>query len=522
MSSAQENTGLLEDALEQVLRNATAVHCWHRLRPFYLAATAQQQLEARAILLRRMESDPLSRFMRATFLADVSGDFTFRHQAAALLAMPLCDPDRIAAHLVVAWFEILARQPDRTGFADALRGAGFPALLRRSGACLAADGLAAAAPRAVSQVRKVAIVAPQLSGYSHAPTGLALAHGALLQEQGVAVELFSAQELHIASMPQLIACGNDTNFLPPDPAGWQANQPQALTIHLADQRLSLLRRWRGVADRLNRFDPDLVLFVGLYSPLVDVLYRSRPVVALSVQSVAPVVSADVWLAADPAQAAAAGASWQPEFAAAAPWHYPYRIPPGAALPPLSRAGLDLPDTALVLVSVGYRLREEVGGDWAAHMVDLLAARPDVVWLLVGCGDPLPASLQGLPPGRVRVLPHQANLDGVLACCDIYLNPPRMGGGFSVAQAMAAGLPVLSLGGSDGGDKVGRYAQCDSDSYFATLRHWLDDAGARAERGAVMRTLFRNTLDLRQAGASLMGACQAALASFQRRTTPASS
>lgn len=521
MSSEQENRLLLEDALEQVLRNPTAAHCWRRLRRTYLAANGAQQQAARAILLQRAGSEPLTGFMRATFLANVSGEMSFRALAAtALLAMPLVDPDRIAAHLAVTWFDVLAREPGRAEFVAALRNAGFPALLRRSGACLAAEGANAPAPRAIGRLGKVAIVTPQMSGYNHAPTSLALTHGCLLQTQGVTVELFSAQELSVASMSELLGCGSETRLAPPDPAGWWRNLPLPLSFQLADERLSLIRRWRALLDQLTQFDPDLVLFVGLYSPLIEMLYRSRPVLALSVQSVAPLVPADVRLAADPAQAA--GASWLPEFPAAEQWYYPYRIPPGEPQAALSRAGLGLPDTALVIVSVGYRLRDEVAGDWAARMVSLLAARPDVCWLLVGCGDPLPASLQALPPGRARVLPHQANVQGVLACCDIYVNPPRMGGGFSVAQAMAAGLPVLSFTGSDGGDKVGPYAVPDSDSYFSTLQLWLDDGAARAERGGVMRARFAGTLDLTQAGPSLMGACAAALAHFQRRTTPAPS
>lgn len=522
MNSEQENRLLLEDALEQILRNATAVHCWHRLGPFYAAATGPQQQEARAILLQRTGSDPMTSFLRATFLAGVGGDAAFRHEAAAaLLAMPRCDPDRIAAHLATAWFDMLARQPGRAGFVAAIHDAGFPALLRRSAACLTAEGVAGPAPRTIGHVGKVAIVAPQLSMYGHAPTALTLTHGALLQGQGVTVELFSTQELSIASMSQLLACGREISMPAPDPAGWQANLPHTLTVHLANEHYSLLRRWRSVADRLNQFDPDLILFVGLYSPLIEVLYRSRPVLALSVQSVAPLVPADVRLTADPAQSDLSGASWSPEFAAGEPWYYPYRVPAGGVQAPLSRAGLGLPDDALVLVSAGYRLRDEVGGDWAERMVELLASRPDVIWLLVGCGDPLPAPLHALPSGQVRALPHQDNLGGVLACCDICLNPPRMGGGVSVAQAMAAGLPVLSFDGSDGGDKVGAYAVRDSDNYFATLRVWLDDRGARIERGAAMRALYRATLDLTQAGPGLMEACAAALAHFQRRTTSAS-
>ncbi|MES2115876.1 MAG: glycosyltransferase [Pseudomonadota bacterium] len=523
MNSEMANAELLADALEQLLLDPTAVHSWQRLLQPFAAADEALRRQAYGILVQHVRTDGVAGLLRATFLANVAGDASFRAQAAtALLEMPQVEPDRIAANLAVTWFHVLARQPGQIEFAAAMRDAGFPAMLRRSGDYLADRMGAQFARRAIGRVGKVAVLTTQLSAATHAPTCLALTHSALLQAGGMTVELFAAQELSISHMSQLLGCGNCTKLPPPDPESWQRCLQSPLNIHMADERLSLMRRWGGLLDRLVQFDPDLILFVGLYSPLLEVLYRQRPVLALSVQSVATIGPVDVRLAADPQQTADGGASWAPHFPVAAPWHYPYRVPPEPAQPPLSRATLGLPEGALVIVSVGYRLREEIAGHWAARMVQVLLARPDVFWLLVASGDPVPAALHGLPQGQVRTLPHQSNLPGVLACCDIYVNPPRMGGGLSVAQAMAAGLPVLSFGGSDGGDKVGAAAVPDSEQYVATLQAWLADPAARTACGAAMRERFASTLDLRLAGPSLLAACDAALAHFQRRTTAASS
>ncbi len=523
MNSELENGLLLEDAVEQLLRDPAAAHRWHRLRHPYLAASEPLRHRVRHALLQHVTGEGAIGFLRATFLANVAGDESFRAPAAAaLLTMPQVDPDKIAANLVVTWAEVLARKAGQADFIAAMHDAGFPALLRRSGDYLASHTALRLPQRAIDRIGKVAVLTPQLSVATHAPTALALTHCTLLQAAGLEVELFTAQELSISNMPHLLGCGSESINAPPDAQGWQRMLPHSLTIHLADERLSLLRRWSSLLDQLVRFDPDLILFVGLYSPLLEVLYRMRPVLALSVQSVAPMAPVDVRLAADPRQTASCGASWQPHFPAAAQWHYPYRVRSEPQSSPMSRAGLGLPDAALVIVSVGYRLREEIAGAWAARMVQVLQARPDVVWLLVACDDPAPSALQALPAGRVRTLPHQENLPGVLACCDICVNPPRMGGGLSVAQAMAAGLPVLSFGSSDGGDKVGAAAMPDSDHYFATLQLWLADPAARTASGAAMRERFASTLDLAQAGPSLLAACDAAREHFLRRITAAPS
>jgi hypothetical protein len=103
------------------------------------------------------------------------------------------------------------------------------------------------------------------------------------------------------------------------------------------------------------------------------------------------------------------------------------------------------------------------------MLHLMSRYPDVVWLLVGGEGKLPDALQSSPPGRVRALATRDDLPGILRCADIYVNPPRMGGGFSVAEAMAEGLPVTSLSGSDGGDKVGELALPDIDATWSGWR-----------------------------------------------------
>ncbi|HJV02273.1 MAG TPA: glycosyltransferase family 4 protein [Burkholderiaceae bacterium] len=514
---------LLEDALEQVLCNPTAAHCWHRLRPLYEAAPQSMQSAVCTMLAQHVDEGGVPGFLRASFLAFVTGEERWYAAAsAALLALQPVDADRIAAHMGVSWYDALAGKKDRGAFVDAMRVMRMPALARRAGQRLAAHTSLRLPARAVTRVERVALVVPQLGVAGHAPTRMALAHGAMLQADGKTVELYCARELNIAQMPNLLGCGRTTASELPAPDAWSRALRRPMTIHLADERMSLLRRWSALLERMVAFDPDLILFVGLYSPWIELLYPQRPVLGLSVQSTAPIAPVDVWLAADAAQAGAARAPWGADMPPSTAWHYPYRVQLERAGAPLSRAALGLPASALVLVSVGYRLGEEIAGAWAARMVEMMMAAPDAVWLLPGCAS-VPAALQGLPPERVRAMGHLSNVQELLACCDICVNPPRMGGGLSVAQAMAAGLPVVAFAGSDGGDKIGAAAVTDSDAYFATLGRLMADPAARAAMGAAMRELFADTLDLARGGPALRAASEAALLLFQRRCAmPASS
>jgi glycosyltransferase involved in cell wall biosynthesis len=98
---------------------------------------------------------------------------------------------------------------------------------------------------------------------------------------------------------------------------------------------------------------------------------------------------------------------------------------------------------------------------------------------------------------------------VLSVCDIYVNPPRMGGGFSVAEAMAAKLPVLAFGGSDGGDKVGALALADSGAYMERLAALTENSALRSEMGHALHARFVERFDLEASGPSLIGACELA-------------
>jgi len=54
----------------------------------------------------------------------------------------------------------------------------------------------------------------------------------------------------------------------------------------------------------------------------------------------------------------------------------------------------------------------------------------------------------LRPEVFRHLAFSSDLPGLFGICDLYLNPPRLGGGSSAAFALASGVPVFSLAFGD--------------------------------------------------------------------------
>ena len=59
------------------------------------------------------------------------------------------------------------------------------------------------------------------------------------------------------------------------------------------------------------------------------------------------------------------------------------------------------------------------------------------------------------------------MDGLLGLCGLCLNPRRTGGGASAAQALAAGVPILSFPGGDVASVAGPdFLVTDEDAFIA--------------------------------------------------------
>jgi glycosyltransferase involved in cell wall biosynthesis len=518
MNNPNFTSVLLIDHLNRALQNPTASQRWHALLETYVAETNEElRSRVRARLAAGVPKQGIAGFMLTTFLFEVTGDVSRLIEAAALLQTitPL-DPDRLMAFCVYIWGIFIARGGGRLAFVDILRKMCVPQLVASMGVQVAERGMALFPPRPVETIRKVALVASYIGQDSHAPTPLALQHARLLRDLGYEVRLFSPQELRVPDMAEYFGNSARLTTFPPNYAKLKASMPDGVEAALSDDRFSLTRRWDDLLRSIAGFDPDLVMFVGLNSPLVSALYQARPVLGLCVHAMQPMTPVDVWLTADQAQGGIAAPMWAPHLPPALGHYHPFRVQLKPAGDDLQRAGLDLREDAIVLLSVGARLHAEIEGPWAGRMIALLQRHPNVQWLMVGGAAKRPDALAALSEAQLPVQAYREDIRSVMRTADIYVNPPRVGGGFSVAEAMAEGLPVTAMQNSDGGDKIGSAAADGLDAYFADLEALIADAGLRQRRGAAMRELFTQTLDLDNSSASLRAACEASLAQYRKR------
>jgi glycosyltransferase involved in cell wall biosynthesis len=335
----------------------------------------------------------------------------------------------------------------------------------------------------------------------------------VLEDAGIATQVFAAQELSLPGMAGHSAGGLVSNVLPMDPTTWRLRVPGQVAVTAADVRFSAMARWRSLQQGIDQYDPDAVLFVGFFSPLVWTLRQRYPVLGMSLHTLPPVAPVDLWLSANPQPQARMDWPGLPQPAAR---HFPFRFWP-VDLPAAARSEIGVRENAVLLVTCGARLDPDGLAGWIAEVVRFLDEEPRAEWLVVG-----PDASQGARLGqkhpRIRVLPQRTDLTRWVALGDLYLNPPRIGGGASVAMAMEAGVPVVSLAGGDGGDKIGSLAIQNTGDYRRRLAEWVGDSVSRAQAGAHLKAKFREELDLSSPAAAraLVQACEEAGQCFARR------
>lgn len=471
------------DLLSLVRSHPTDSFFWRNLSTAIkaLAGTEREQVR-QAIQASPVEGDR-ALWLKYSALFDITRDWEWAARQAALIDQ--VQTDAVMEFAWLAHMRALTMACTHTEFGTMLARAGVEkAMVMLAGRFADITGPGVIGNRTGT---RVAVYTPQAVSGRHAPTSMALSMVELVCALGHECRLFAGQEMSIPFISGL--SGSNEIVVDPglDMASLKVRTAMPVRITIADSSRILERRLPELCLAIDAYRPDLILFVGFFSSLICKLHEKYPVIGFSTHAIAPLVPVDVWLSAD--DQASDGATLS----------FPYRFRPKGPVPADARARAGLPERAVLIVTTGHRLDREMSPNWIAHMLTLLDREPDAHWLLVGL---LPGQKLTLVPDhpRIHLHTHVANLECWLAAADIYANPPRLGGGASVAMAMEQGLAVAALAGNDGGDKLGPFAAPDDTHYFAALSEWVKNPSARASMGAEMKHRFADRLDISSAAA----------------------
>jgi hypothetical protein len=174
---------------------------------------------------------------------------------------------------------------------------------------------------------------------------------------------------------------------------------------------------------------------------------------------------------------------------------------------ISRAQMQIPETAVLLLSIGNKLPDRFGaGDFARHLADFMQTHPDVWWLGVGRGDlqkAIAPLVQAGVANRARLHGATSTPHAFMKAADILINEYPEGGGSTVMEAMACGIPVAAMAaGRQHGHNIGAYLvgpeyaidAYDPTRYWSLVDRWCKSAEERRAAGRRLRQRVRERFD----------------------------
>lgn len=124
-----------------------------------------------------------------------------------------------------------------------------------------------------------------------------------------------------------------------------------------------------------------------------------------------------------------------------------------------RSEYGIKEEDFVIVIVGNRLDIEIRDDFIQLMNRVIKHCEKSFFLIVGECDKLEEKLKNNT--RVCFCGYVNNLMNTIGLCDLFLNPPRQGGGIAAVMSIEKNVPVLTMKGCDVASNVGDDFTCNN-------------------------------------------------------------
>ncbi|HYH19067.1 MAG TPA: glycosyltransferase [Azospirillum sp.] len=463
--------------------------------------TAAQVIEEAAV-----STDALRRH---SLLFHVSGDVRhYRELAAALLREPQRFPVPSLHHaywgMAMQIFMGAARAGDVAGFMTGDFRRLYEVLVEETALRYGvAARMMPAEPR--DAVRRVALVTNQMLGDGHQPTLDAFDYARRLQDD------FGREVLVVNA--NAMATTGEIGFVPAfaynvtdEYRGLQTIEARGARIRMASfpQRPFDQGKVLAIVDEVERFDPDAVVAFGASNVIADLFAATRPVVCLPTSSGLPHTLAHLVLAYDGADDAA---GWPADLRERfRPFNFGWHLPPTGGTP--SRGAYGLPADGALFVVVGNRLDHEVDAAFLGLVDGVLDRLPDAHVAFAGGVEQLPGRVEGLRnAARARCLGHVDDIRALYRVATAALNPPRQGGGGSIAFALAEGLPVVTLAVGDGARVAGPvFTVADVAGFTGRCVALAGDEAFRRDQAEAARGRFAGIGDRHRSVEHLLACC----------------
>lgn len=147
---------------------------------------------------------------------------------------------------------------------------------------------------------------------------------------------------------------------------------------------------------------------------------------------------------------------------------------------VTRNQLHLPEDKFLIAVVGNRLDQECGLEFVELLRNILQNIPAVGVVIVG--DTRDLNVHFTEYENIYFIGHQEHLQNIYDVMDLYLNPERVGGGYSCQMALQEGLPIVTLPGGDVAYMAEKdFTVADYEEMYAVVQRYVQDEVFRSRQ-----------------------------------------
>ncbi len=156
---------------------------------------------------------------------------------------------------------------------------------------------------------------------------------------------------------------------------------------------------------------------------------------------------------------------------------------------LSRKELGIPEDSFALCVVGNRLDGEMSAEFIHMLRELVESSASYHIVLIG--QCKPDLLRGIDAGRYSLLGFRKDLIDAIAMTDLFVNPPRQGGGGGAVRAFAVGVPVVTYPDCDVSNVTGEDFCCrDLQEMEMLIHRYATDQNYYQSQQEKVRAIYR--------------------------------
>lgn len=301
-------------------------------------------------------------------------------------------------------------------------------------------------PREKRNEKRIVIMTEQLMGMRHAPTHMVLEYAYVLQTVfNYEVRVYGCNSNLI--LPKTLWL-KTTGYRGMDKGIFEVQyKGTVISCRNFPMRDTNIEGYEEMVKEIYEWNPLLVFNMGIVNPVADVLCQFTTVAAMDMTIRCPVSEAQILL-----REGRSLADLEQEYERMLEDRqkqlfldktFPAVINRSKTI--YERKQFGLPDNKFIVAIVGNRLNTEIDEKFATIMKEILRENEKIVYAIIGKADNTRIYFQEeYTNNRIYYLGYCEDLYGIYGMVDLYLNPERIGGGFSAAMALEVGIPVVTL------------------------------------------------------------------------------